>query len=259
MQGAIYDHVVPPHEGVPGDGAPCGDGIHTPPGRKNRCREFGALACPYVGAYRRGHFLWLILQNLATADFRRLGLRVAAMLLSPWVAKGAVVQEPQHGPTNTSQWEHSSISATLTGLFNLTSYLTKRDEWAGSFEQLLLDSPRTDAPAHLPEAPAAQHQLPAREEARGSSGAGASARRMEEVAHLDPGRAEQAPARHCSATEPTCRGSELMSVKQQRSMWVMAQRTDTALPSDMESMTMHDADAWLRARWTEFAGSEGAL
>ena len=39
-------------------------------------------------------------------------------------------------------------------LFNLTTFLTKRDAWAGSFDELLLDTPRMDTPYHLPEAPA---------------------------------------------------------------------------------------------------------
>ena len=60
--GAIYDHVVPPHEGVPTDGAPCGLSAHG----KSKCREF---------------------------DFRRLGLRAASMLISPWVEAGSVFQE----------------------------------------------------------------------------------------------------------------------------------------------------------------------
>ena len=39
-------------------------------------------------------------------------------------------------------------------LFNLTSFLTKRDEWAGSLHELLTeDAPRTDSPMHLPTSP----------------------------------------------------------------------------------------------------------
>ncbi len=39
----------------------------------------------------------------------------------------------------------------ITGL---PGFLTNRDRWAGSFEELLtLDEPRTDAPLHLPTAP----------------------------------------------------------------------------------------------------------
>ena len=71
--------MVPPFEGVPADGAGC-----------------------HVGGKCDEHF-----------DFRRLGPRGSALLISPWVAKGAVYQEPA-GPTNTSQFEHSSLSATIS-------------------------------------------------------------------------------------------------------------------------------------------------
>ena len=87
-------------------------------------------------------------------DFRRLGNRVASLLVSPWLPKGQVIQAPK-GPTATSEFELSSICATAKTLFNLTSFLTKRDAWAGSFEELLLDQPRpdSDCPMHLPDAP----------------------------------------------------------------------------------------------------------
>merc|ERR1712060_912882 len=76
------------------------------------------------------------------------------MLISPWVKAGTVFQEPK-GPTKTSQFDLTSVSATLHKLFNLTTgpSLTKRDAWSGSFHELLLDSPRSDAPMHLPDAP----------------------------------------------------------------------------------------------------------
>ncbi|KAI3819820.1 hypothetical protein L1987_13672 [Smallanthus sonchifolius] len=85
--------------------------------------------------------------------FDRLGVRVPTLLISPWVDKGTVIHEPS-GPTPYSQFEHSSISATVKKLFNLDSdFLTKRDEWAGTFESYfnLHGSPRDDCPEKLPE------------------------------------------------------------------------------------------------------------
>lgn len=125
--GGSYDHMVPPFEDVPDDESPC----------QAPCRSF---------------------------DFRRLGLRSTAMLISPWIKAGRVFQEPQapfdstpgsgRSPYNTSQFELTSVAATVKHLFNLTSFLTKRDAWAGNIEELLeLDEPRTDAPMHLPDAP----------------------------------------------------------------------------------------------------------
>jgi hypothetical protein len=129
--GDFYDHVVSPFEGVPADDA----------------------GCHVAGSGCEDHF-----------DFRRLGPRGSALAISPMIPNGVVFQEPL-GPTNTSQWEHSSISATITNLFNLSrdedwalgpvpGFLTQRDAWAGSFHELLtLDAPRTDCPMHLPTPP----------------------------------------------------------------------------------------------------------
>lgn len=60
----------------------------------------------------------------------------------------AVIHEP-NGPQETSQYEHSSIPATVKKLFNLHSnFLTKRDAWAGTFENYfkIRKTPRTDCP-----------------------------------------------------------------------------------------------------------------
>ncbi|KAF7025528.1 hypothetical protein CFC21_037700 [Triticum aestivum] len=52
--------------------------------------------------------------------FNRLGVRVLAIMISPWIEKGTVVHGPNGSPTPTSQYEHSSIPATVKKLFNLT-------------------------------------------------------------------------------------------------------------------------------------------
>lgn len=58
----------------------------------------------------------------------------------------AVLHEPT-GPYSTSQYEHSSIPATVKKIFNLKDFLTKRDAWAGTFEGVAnRKSPRTDCP-----------------------------------------------------------------------------------------------------------------
>ncbi|KAG5515119.1 hypothetical protein RHGRI_036229 [Rhododendron griersonianum] len=124
--------------------------------------------------------------------FDRLGVRVPTILISPWVDKGTVelaieeiflkqwhgysssfsfsipfrlvplgvagssnilIHEPS-GPTPDSQFEHSSIPATVKKLFKLKSnFLTKRDAWAGTFENYfkLRQTPRDDCPETLPE------------------------------------------------------------------------------------------------------------
>ncbi|KAL9661354.1 hypothetical protein QQ045_026178 [Rhodiola kirilowii] len=83
--------------------------------------------------------------------FNRLGVRVPAILISPWIEKGTVLHGPNGKPTATSEYEHSSIPATVKKIFNLQSpFLTKRDAWAGTFETVLTRiTPRTDCPGKL--------------------------------------------------------------------------------------------------------------
>ncbi|KAH9603845.1 hypothetical protein KSS87_005965 [Heliosperma pusillum] len=101
-------------------------------------------------------------------QFDRLGVRVPTLLISPWIDKGTVIRKPD-GPTPTSEFEHSSIPATVKRLFNLKSnFLTKRDAWAGSFEKYfnLRDTPRDDCPEKLPEVKRALRPFGAREDAK---------------------------------------------------------------------------------------------
>ncbi|XP_051122383.1 non-specific phospholipase C3-like isoform X2 [Andrographis paniculata] len=97
--------------------------------------------------------------------FDRLGVRVPAILVSPWIEPGTVLHGPS-GPYPTSEFEHSSIPATVKKLFNLKSFLTKRDAWAGTFECVLnRTAPRTDCPVSLPE-PVKTREAAADEEAK---------------------------------------------------------------------------------------------
>ncbi|CAL1403632.1 unnamed protein product [Linum trigynum] len=82
-----------------------------------------------------------------------------------WAA--AVVHGPNGKPTPTSEYEHSSIPATVKNIFNLPSFLTKRDQWAGTFESIVQSrtQPRTDCPLQLP-TPTRIRQTEANEEAK---------------------------------------------------------------------------------------------
>jgi hypothetical protein len=75
-------------------------------------------------------------------DFTRLGIRVPAVLVSPFVGKGQV---------DSTIYEHSSIPATIKTLFGLPEGLTARDRAANTFEKNLSQtSPRADTPLTLP-------------------------------------------------------------------------------------------------------------
>jgi phospholipase C len=95
-------------------------------------------------------------------DFTRLGVRVPAVLVSPWVAKGTVLHAPEKSETGEtpSQYEHSSIITTfIHNVFQSKvghpkpEYLTKRDAWAKSFHSVFnsVSKPREDCPLTLPD------------------------------------------------------------------------------------------------------------
>ncbi|KAL2461401.1 Non-specific phospholipase C3 [Abeliophyllum distichum] len=86
-------------------------------------------------------------------------------MISPWIERGTVLHGPS-GPSSTSEFEHSSIPATVKKIFNLNEFLTKRDEWAGTFEGVISrKSPRTDCPETLPE-PVKLREAEAEDEAK---------------------------------------------------------------------------------------------
>jgi len=113
--GGFYDHVPPPQGGIPNpDGVIASNGF----------------------------------------NFDRLGIRIPTLVISPWIARGTVVNLP-NGPTETSQYESTSIISTANKLFGITEHLHKRDAWAATFEGLflVLDKPRDDCPKVLPDVP----------------------------------------------------------------------------------------------------------
>jgi len=77
-------------------------------------------------------------------------LRVPCILVSPWINKGVVIHDPPSSQGN--HYTHTSILSTLKEVFDLPSFLTKRDAWSPTFTHVVdgRTSPRTDAPIKLP-------------------------------------------------------------------------------------------------------------
>jgi phospholipase C len=77
--------------------------------------------------------------------FDRLGVRVPAILVSPWIAKGTVVAGPED-PVNGKVFDHASIPATATSFF-IGEYpnRTPREIAAQTFLDLLTDEMRPDS------------------------------------------------------------------------------------------------------------------
>jgi len=79
--------------------------------------------------------------------FDRYGLRVPAILISPYISAGRIID---------TVFDHSSIPAMIKKNFGLPEYLTKRDAQANTFEAAFdLTIARTDAPRNLGTAPLA--------------------------------------------------------------------------------------------------------
>jgi len=80
--------------------------------------------------------------------FDRLGVRVPAILISPWIPKATVVPGPED-PVKGRTFEHASIPATVTDFF-LGAYANRspREKKAATFLDLLSDTvrPDTDCP-----------------------------------------------------------------------------------------------------------------
>jgi phospholipase C len=110
--GGFFDHVAPP-------AAPNPDGINSPRPDDN----FHNHAPPPFA-------------------FDRLGLRVPALIVSPWVAKGVVAHD---------QFQHTSILRTVRDRFGVEQPLSKREAAAPSLAGLFsLTAARTNAPVKLP-------------------------------------------------------------------------------------------------------------
>lgn len=102
--GGFYDHVPPGKVAAPGD---------TKPG--SRYNQYGF-------------------------DFKQLGVRVPAVVISPWIPAATI---------DHRAYDHSTIPRTIEDLFGLQP-LTRRDGIANSLRTLLsLGAPRTDAPTAL--------------------------------------------------------------------------------------------------------------
>ncbi|MGB6898880.1 MAG: alkaline phosphatase family protein, partial [Candidatus Acidiferrum sp.] len=107
--GGIYDHVVPP-----------------------ACTPDGYTAS--ADATETG----------APFAFDRLGIRVPAVLVSPWIPRGTVVTGPED-PANGQIFEHASIPGTVTNFFlKGDAKRTVRERQAKSFLGLLTDQMRPD-------------------------------------------------------------------------------------------------------------------
>ncbi|TVY48405.1 Non-specific phospholipase C2 [Lachnellula occidentalis] len=81
----------------------------------------------------------------STFDFKRLGVRVPTILISPWVGKGLIEKK---GTNNGGEYTHTSILKFISELWGMDD-LTPRVTYSSTFEHLITDTKRDDTPATL--------------------------------------------------------------------------------------------------------------
>ena len=180
------------------------------------------------------------------------------------------------------------VNVPLPVRFGLPDFLTKRDAWAGSFDELLLDQPRQadDTPLHLP--PALQNATPwgpphvwgagwdeedsgeldligdEDDDDDGGVGGDNDGGDGDDDDGDDDGDAgfpvkheggASAP-QHCSASFEEvglkkCQGPRAVTAKQRLQIGLYGALTQTPAP-DIDQMDYESAGAWARARWLEY-------
>lgn len=84
-----------------------------------------------------------------TYDFTRLGVRVPAFVISPYIAANTLIHDEGTNYASNSAYTHTSFLHFLQNLWGLKG-LNNRVQWAKTFEYIFQDEPRTDAMEELP-------------------------------------------------------------------------------------------------------------
>ncbi|KAF2142584.1 uncharacterized protein K452DRAFT_358330 [Aplosporella prunicola CBS 121167] len=87
--------------------------------------------------------------HAVTYDFTRLGVRVPAFLVSPWIPAGTLIHDQGTAYADNSAYTHSSMLHFLQLLWDLDG-LNNRVGWAKTFEYVFGEERRTDALDVLP-------------------------------------------------------------------------------------------------------------
>ena len=127
-------------------------------------------------------------------DFTQLGVRVPAIVCSPWIPRNLI---------DHRVYEHASVPSTVEALWGLP-HMTDRDAHARSLDTLLtLSSPRTDARTTLPDAAEPEVQCPDDATKTARSASGLTAARPPRATIIDPVTLAQAAQRNSAAISST--------------------------------------------------------
>ncbi len=148
--------------------------------------------------------------------------------------------------------------------------------WAGSFDELLLDAPRTDTPEHLPDAPApAKPWGPIPNGTDPPKPTPPQPQRQQHPHHdandSTPWRVDGAGGsaplplpQHCSHATGSCLGPGTSTQKQRNAAAVLADLLPDAAAAgaaggggaDVARMSVAEADAWLRDMWGRWMATD---
>ncbi|KAK9452838.1 phosphatidylglycerol specific phospholipase [Dipodascopsis uninucleata] len=84
-----------------------------------------------------------------TFDYTRLGVRVPAFLISPWIKPNTLIHNEGTSYAHNSAYTHSSMLHFVQELFELDG-LNNRVQWAKTFEHVFTDNLNKKAPTNLP-------------------------------------------------------------------------------------------------------------
>lgn len=84
-----------------------------------------------------------------TYDFTRLGIRVPAFIISPFVPANTLIHDQGTSYASNSAYTHTSFLHFLQNLWELEG-MNNRVQWAKTFEYIFQDNARTDTPTELP-------------------------------------------------------------------------------------------------------------
>jgi len=83
-----------------------------------------------------------------TYDFNRLGVRVPAFVISPWIPANTLIHDEGTTYAENSAYTHTSFLHFLQELWGLEG-LNNRVQWAKTFEYVFTEQFRTDTPTNL--------------------------------------------------------------------------------------------------------------
>ena len=149
-------------------------------------------------------------------DFTQLGVRVPAVVCSPWIPRNLI----DHG-----SYEHASVPSTVEKLWDLP-HMTARDAHANDLTSLLsLPVPRTDAPTTLPNAATPDVECPT--DPKPTAVTGTTSLRPPRVTLLDP--ASLALARQQNPAAITSTAAAFLGVVVRRDLQLAPRRERPAI------------------------------